>query len=264
MITVQDICNLIEDVAPLSYQEAYDNAGLILGQRDRPLSGVLICLDVSEPVIDEAIRYGCNMIVSHHPLIFRGIKQIVGVGRVETCLVKAIRHDVAIYAGHTNLDAVINGVNGKIAAMIGLTNCRILSPVQSSDSSEIHGAGLVGALEQAMDEQALLNLIKKKFNCSCIRHSAFTGRLVQRMAICGGAGSEFLMEARKAGATVFLTGEARFHEFFTEGLDIMLVDAGHFETEQFTKALFFELISKKFPTFAVRISTVEKNPVHYL
>jgi dinuclear metal center YbgI/SA1388 family protein len=264
MITVQDICSLLEDVAPLSYQEAYDNAGLMVGQRETAVTGVLICLDVTEPVIDEAIQLGYNLIVSHHPLIFNGLKNLTGPGRVEACLIKAIKHDLAIYASHTNMDAVINGVNGMMAKKIGLQQTRLLVSHPSEITEESYGSGLVGELVTKMDEISFLKLIKKQFNCQSIRHSDFTGKPVRRVAVCGGSGSEFLSQARSAGATVFLTGEAHYHDFFTEGLDIMLVDAGHFETEQFTKELFFELISKKFPTFAVRISTAEKNPVNYL
>lgn len=264
MITVQDICTLLEKFAPLEYQESYDNAGLILGKREMSLTGVLVCLDVSEPVINEALRLGCNMIVSHHPLIFKGIRSLTGNGRIDECLVKSIKNDLAIYGGHTNVDSVINGVNGKISEKIGLMDLSILAPKNpSSCPDEQHGSGIVGNLETEMDENEFLKHVKTIFGCNLLRHSALTGRPVKRVAVCGGSGNEFIENAKIAGATVFLTGEARYHDFFTEGMGIMLIDAGHYETEQFTKELFFELISKKFPTFAVRISTVEKNPVYY-
>jgi len=264
MIKVQDICTLLEDFAPLAYQEPYDNAGLILGKPDMQLTGVLVCLDVSESVIDEALGLGFNMIVSHHPLIFKGIKTLTGNGHVEGCIIKSIKNDLAIYSGHTNVDSVIDGVNGKIAEKLGLRNICILAPENSeSGIYEQHGFGIVGELEKQMDENEFLNFVKAVLNCKYLRHSSLIGKPIIKVAVCGGSGSEYLVNAKKEGATVFLTGESRFHEYFTEGMGIMLVDAGHYETEQFTKELFFELISKKFPTFAVRISTVEKNPVLY-
>jgi dinuclear metal center YbgI/SA1388 family protein len=261
MPKVQDICNLLEEFAPLSYQEPYDNAGLTIGKREMILTGVMVCLDVSEPVIDEALELGCNMIVSHHPLIFRGIKSLTGFGRIDECIVKAIKNDIAIYSGHTNVDSVLNGVNGKISEKLGLKNVRFLAP-KSSD--EFSGMGILGDLETENVEIEFLKRFKDIFGCKTIQHSAMTGKPVKRVAICGGSGSEFIKNAIDSGATVFITGEAKFHEFFTEGTGIMLVVAGHYETEQFTKELFLELISKKFPKFAVHVSTVEKNPINYL
>lgn len=256
---------LIEDFAPLSYQEDYDNAGLILGKRDDVLKGILICLDVTEPVIDEAISLGYNLILSHHPLIFKGLKSITGKSHEEECLVKAIKKDISIYAGHTNVDSVRNGVNGKIAEKLGLENCHILIPGSSENKKgQEHGLGMVGDLPSAESEAEFLERVKTTFQCQCLRHSILTGKLVKRVAVCGGAGSEFLADAKVAGADVFLTGEAHFHEFFTQGQHIMLIDAGHYETEQFTKEVFLDLISKKFPTFAVRVSMCETNPVFYL
>jgi dinuclear metal center YbgI/SA1388 family protein len=264
MIRVKDICETIEAFAPLTFQEPEDNVGLLVGNPETSLTGVLICLDVTEAVIDEALITGCNMIVSHHPLLYKGIKQVVGSGRVERCLIKAIKHDLSIYASHTNIDSVIEGVSGELANQLGMKNVSILSVAGTSETHGEYGLGVVGDLETPVDEASFLGTIKSLLNGQSIRHSVPTGKTVSRVAICGGSGSSYLAEARRAGATVLLTGEARFHEFFTEGLGIMLVDAGHFETEQHTKALFFNLISKKFPTFAVRISSAEANPVNYL
>jgi len=266
MVTVNDICRLLEDFAPLSYQETYDNAGLILGLRDVDLTGVLICLDVTEAVINEAIDLNFNMIVSHHPLIFKGIKSITGKNYIENCLVKAIKNDIAIYAGHTNVDSVRHGVNGKMAEKLGLQNCRILVPGAASGNidGEEYGLGMVGDLSSAESENEFLKRVKSTFCCERLRYSEPMGKLICKVAVCGGSGSEFIEQAKAAGADVFLTGEARYHDFFTKGQNILMIDAGHYETEQFTKEVFLDLISKKFPTFAVRISGSEKNPVYYL
>jgi len=265
MPTVNDICRVVEEFAPLSYQETYDNAGLVLGSRDMELTGILVSLDVTEAVIDEAVNLGYNMIVSHHPLIFRGVKTITGKNHIENCLIKAIKNDIALYAGHTNVDSVFEGVNGKMAEKLGLQNCSILAPHPSASSEdEPYGLGMVGDLPMAESEEEFLQRVKETFHCKRLRYSQPTGNKVRRVALCGGSGAEFIEQAKMAGADAFLTGEARYHEFFTQGQNILMIDAGHYETEQFTKEVFFDLFSKKLPTFAVRISEVEKNPVHYL
>lgn len=263
-MTVKTVCDTLEAFAPLQFQESYDNAGLVLGHPDQAVTGILICLDVTEAVLDEAIALNCNLIVSHHPLIFRSLKKLVGEGRVEACLIKAIKNDIALYAGHTNVDAVINGVNGQIADRLGLINRSILQPAGTTDQHGVFGLGMVGDLITPEAPLAFLKRVKTLFECKVLRYSQPSKALVTRIAVCGGAGNEFIEQARMAGADVLLTGEARYHDFFTEGLGILLVDAGHFETEQFTKVLFLDLLSKKIPTFAVHISTAERNPVNYL
>jgi dinuclear metal center YbgI/SA1388 family protein len=262
MNTVGEICSLLESFAPLSYQEPYDNAGLILGNRDAAVTGILISLDVTEAIIDEAISLGYNMILTHHPLIFKGIKTVTGKNHTENCLIKAIKNDMAVYAGHTNVDSVRGGVNEKMAEKLGLINTRILVP--GLQKGVDYGLGMIGEIPENLSETDFLKKIKSTFHCERLRHSALTGRPIRTVAVCGGSGAEFMTEAQIAGADVFITGEARYHEFFTQGQNILFIDAGHYETEQYTKEVFFDLISKKLPTFAVRISKVEKNPVHYL
>jgi len=262
MKTIGDVCTVIEKFAPLSLQESYDNAGLILGDRNREVTGVLIALDATLDVIDEAIRLGSNMIVTHHPFIFKGLKTITGKNHTENCLIKAIRNDIAIYAGHTNVDSVRGGVNERMADKLGLTETSILVPVHQSSCD--CGLGMIGMLPKPLSETDFLNIVKKTFHCERIRFSSLTGKTIQKVALCGGSGSEFLEKALSMGADAYLTGEAKYHEFFTHASEILFVDAGHYETEQFTKDIFFELLSENFSTFAVRISEVENNPVHYL
>jgi len=262
VIRVKDISGLIEDFAPLSFQESYDNSGLIIGNPEMLLTGVLVCLDITENVIEEAIKYNLNMIVSHHPLIFKAIKRISSGNRVDTCIINAIKNDIAIYAGHTNVDSVLNGVNGKISEKLGLSKIRILSQTESKTGDK-YGLGVIGELECAYTEQDILKKIKEVFNCKFLKHSKLTNCNIKTVAVCGGSGSEFMLKAKEEGADLFLTGESSFHEYFNNDLNMLFVDAGHYETEQFTKEIFFDLISKKFPTFAVRISDTEVNPVHY-
>ena len=262
MKTVGDVCAVLESFAPLSLQESYDNAGLILGNRAQVVTGILIALDATLAVIDEADSLGCNLIVTHHPFIFKGLKTITGKNHTENCLIKAIRNDIAIYAGHTNVDAVRGGVNERMADKLGLTDTSILVPMNQNKFD--CGLGMVGSLPKALTEDAFLQLVKRTFHSEHIRFSVLRGKNIQRVALCGGSGSEFLENALACGADAYLTGEAKYHEFFTHADEILLVDAGHYETEQFTKDIFFEILSENFSTFAVRISEVETNPVHYL
>lgn len=261
VVKVADICDIIEAFAPLSYQENYDNAGLIIGNRNTELKGVLICLDVTEETIDKAISLGFNMIVSHHPLIFNAVKKINYHSVNDKCIVKAIKNDIIIYAAHTNIDSVKNGVSGVLADKIGLINCDFLVP---ADENKTHGLGMIGDLASSIDERSFLLEVKSKLNCSAIRFSSLRGKDIKRVAVAGGACSEFLGLAAKAKADVFITADAKYHEFQLGGNDIILVDAGHFETEQYVKDVFLHIISKKIPTFAVSIFENEKNPVNYL
>ncbi len=257
---IQDICTLIENFAPLKLQEEYDNAGLILGDPAAEVKAVLVCLDVSEVVLDEALEKGCTMVVSHHPLIFKGIKSITGKNSLERSLIKAIQNKIAIYAGHTNVDAVMEGVNGKICEKLNLSSTSILVPRENISNA---GAGMTGFLAQALDEKDFLNRIKQIFGCKMLRHSALTGLKVKKVAVCGGSGSEFIPAAIAAGADAFITADIKYHQFAEVDDKLLLIDAGHYETEQFTKDIFVELISKNIANFAVHSSQRETNPVLY-
>lgn len=362
---IKELVQIIETEAPLALQESYDNAGLIVGQEDSEISGVLICIDVTEKVIDEAIAGNFNLIVSHHPLIFSGLKKITGHNEVQRCVAKAIKNDIAIYAAHTNLDNVAHGVSGKMAEKIGLVNTKILIPASNAllklvvyvprlyifsvrealfaagageignyDScsfsseglgtfkakgnakpfvgniGEFHtevelrlelifpthikhkviealllshpyeepaydiialenqwnkvGMGIIGELVEPEDELEFLNRIKLIFNAGSIRHTQLLNKKITKVALCGGSGSSLLGAAMSKQADVYISGDFKYHEFFDAENKILIADIGHFESEQFTKDVFFEIITKKIPTFAVRISEINTNPINYL
>lgn len=362
---IRDIVNYLETVAPPCYQESYDNAGLILGNSESTISSALITLDVTESVIDEAIKYGCGLIISHHPILFKGLKRVNGNSYVERCVIKAIKNDIAIYAAHTNLDSVTGGVNSKICEKIGLTNMRILAPAKElllklvtfvpvnhldkvreavfaagaghignydkcsynlegegtfrggedtnpfvGDKGEFHeekevrfetilpkhlknkvidallnahpyeevaydlyplenefsivGSGMIGELHVAEDEGVFLFRLMEIFDCKVIRHTSLLGKPVRKVAVCGGAGSFLLSKAIAEGADLFITGDFKYHDFFNAENKIVIADIGHYESEQFTKEVFHEILIKKFPTFALRLSETKTNPVMYL
>ena len=260
---IKEIISILEAVAPPHLQESYDNAGLIVGDPEAEVSGVLFCLDSTEAIVAEAVSRNCNLIVAHHPIVFKGLKRLNGSNYVERTVINAVQANVAIYAMHTNLDNVHRqGVNSKIAEKIGLLHTSILAPKPGGDA-EI-GAGLLGQLPEPVQEQEFLLNLKSAMKTNCIRHTALRGRPISSVAVCGGAGSFLLPEALRAGADVLVTADFKYHEFFDAEGQLVIADIGHYESEQFTIELLHDIISKKLPTFALHLTKKNTNPVHYL
>lgn len=363
---IKDVVEYLESIAPRYLQESYDNAGLIVGDKNVAVTGILIALDTIEAVLDEAIQNDCNLVVAHHPIVFGGLKTFTGKNYVERVIIKAIKNDIAIYAAHTNLDNVYqNGVNGKIAEKLGLTKTRILNPKKGllkklsvfvpidltesiktvlfnagagnvgnySESSfraagvssfkanefsnptvgkigtqheenehrlevvfpaylqqkivqtliqahpyeevaydiytldNVHqeiGSGLVGELEEPMETMAFLNMLKQNMKADGIRYTALCKKEIKRVALCGGAGSFLLGNALGVQADIFITGDYKYHQFFDAENRIIIADIGHYESEQFTIELFYELLTQKFRNFAIHCTEVNTNPINYL
>ncbi|MEX2370648.1 MAG: Nif3-like dinuclear metal center hexameric protein [Bacteroidales bacterium] len=361
---IKEITAFFEKLAPLNYQESYDNSGLQVGDYSMEINGALVTLDITEEVIDEAIGKKVNLVIGHHPLIFGGLKSITGKNMVERVVRKAIKNDIAVYAAHTNLDAIRQGVSGKMCEVIGLKNCKILDPVKGvlkklvvfvptehaekvrsalfeagagvvgnydscsynsegtgtfrggegtnpfvGEKGKIHhepevrvetvfpdhekgriitamlhahpyeevaydiyplentwneiGMGMIGELEKPVSEKEFLALLKKKFNTGVIRHTAFLQKQVKKVALCGGAGSFLLRKAIADKATVFVSGDFKYHQFFDAEEKILIADIGHFESEQYTREIIYDLLIKNFPKFAVQLSEINTNPIKY-
>lgn len=361
---ISEIIHAIETLAPTAYQESYDNAGLLCGERGATATGVLLSLDCTEAVIAEAVEKGCNLVISHHPLLFSAIKRLTPTGHVERTLISAIRNNVAIYACHTNLDNVKNGVNRLICDKLGINELRILSPQRGvlkkvvtfvpethleavrealfaagaghigdydqcsfshtgegtfrgsegtnpflgmpgtlsreperrlevvTDHAKVNavvgallsahpyeepaydiyaldnvhpavGSGMVGVLEREMDVTEFLEHVKKTLECQVLRHTALTGKTVRKVAVCGGSGRFLMKNAIAAGADAYVTADFKYHEFFEVEGRLLLVDAGHWETEHFVPEIFYGLLKEKFSTFAVHLSKINTNPVNY-
>lgn len=260
-MTVQNIMGVITEIAPLRWQEDYDNAGLQVGDVNAEVHKALIALDVTEELVDEAVAKSCDLIISHHPLIFRGLKHITPQTYIERVIMKAVKHDIAIVSMHTNLDNSFLGVSRVLAERLGLKNLLLLQP--SVDEPEICGAGMIGEYDQPMKEVDFLELVSETIGSPCLKHSALTSRMIKRVALCGGSGTPFMSDALRCNADAYLTADIKYHDFFVPEGRILLVDGGHFETEQFTKQLIKELILKKIPTFAAEIAVTNTNAVHY-
>jgi dinuclear metal center YbgI/SA1388 family protein len=362
---LSELTTFLESIAPLSYQEDYDNSGLIIGLPETEIASAMISLDCTEDVIDDAIAKNCKLIISHHPIVFRGLKKLNGETYVERVVMKAIKNDIALYAFHTNFDNVLNGVNSKICERLGIKNCSILSPksgllkkmvtfcpLAQADSvrqalfaagageignysecsynsdgfgtytagentnafagekgtrhrenetrieviypatierqllialhethpyeevaydlyelSNTHrqvGSGMIGSLDEDTNETDYLNFVKEQLHCKVIRHTDLLGKKIKRVAVCGGAGSFLLPQAIRAGADIFITADYKYHEFFDADGKILIADVGHFESEQFTQEYLYEIITKKFPNFALHLTEKNTNPINYL
>ncbi|WP_085536400.1 Nif3-like dinuclear metal center hexameric protein [Massilibacteroides vaginae] len=365
MYKIKDILREIETFAPLPLQESYDNAGVQVGDVNQLATGALLCLDVTEEVVEEAIALGCNLIIAHHPLIFKPLKRLTGGSYIERCVIKACQNDMVIYAAHTNLDNANGGVNFYLADMLGLKNVRVLNPQKNAllklvtfvpeayadvvrnalfhsgggsignydscsynlkgegtfranegckpfcgEVGEMHyeteirietilpafkkaavtrallsvhpyeepafdfyplanswnetGSGIVGELPEEEDEFSFLSRLKDLFNVGCVKHSALRNKPVREVALCGGSGAFLINDAIAYGADVFITGEAKYNDFYDVENRILLAVIGHYESELHTKDIFYNLISKKMPTFALHFSNVNSNPVKYL
>lgn len=362
---IKEVLNALEKFAPLPLQDGFDNAGLQIGLTDVEVTGALLSLDVTEAVIDEAIELGYNLIIAHHPLLFKGYKSITGKDYVERCILKAIKNDIVVYAAHTNLDNAPQGVNYKIASILELENVRILSAkdnqlsklvtfVPSKHAGEVRkalfeagcgsignydfcsynvegegtfranndanpfvgqkgelhceketrietifpnykassiisallkahpyeevaydiyplsntwqqvGAGVIGTLPKPVSSFEFLKEIKQKFKVGCVLHNCSVNREIQRIALCGGAGSFLIPTALGQSADLFLTGEIKYHDFFGYDNKIILAAIGHYESEQYTNNLLFDYLKECFPKLKTIISTVNTNPIKYL
>jgi dinuclear metal center YbgI/SA1388 family protein len=362
---LSEICKYLDTEIPLSFQEGYDNSGLQVGFPESEISSALLTIDVTEKVITEASSKGCNLVISHHPLIFGGLKKITGSTYTERIVARSIKEDIAIYSAHTNLDSVGFGVSRKMASRLNLRNVRVLVPLKNrllklvtfipepyldkvrsaifdagagaignydqcgytvsgtgsfragenstpfvGDIGKIHfenevrletvlfshlrasvikallaahpyeevaydlyplendnieaGLGCTGEFDKAIPELDFLKLVSGRFDAEGIRYSDLTGRPVKKVALCGGSGASFLSNAIGAGADAFVTADLKYHNFFDASNSILLVDAGHFESEKFTTEILYDLIIKKFPKFAVRFSETNTNPINYL
>lgn len=257
-LKVKDIAAAIEAAAPLSLQESYDNAGLQVGNPDMQISAVLLCLDLTEDILREARKRECNLIVTHHPLIFRGLKRLTGATQTERLVEMAIKEGIAVYSAHTNLDAAAEGVSSEIAHALGLTDIR---PLHRSEKDEATGLGIIGNIKPTPKIEFLRRL-KEDFGVKSLRYSAQSPQIVVRkVAVCGGAGAGFIGDALRQGADVYVTGDLKYHDFTTYGLDLLLADIGHYESELCTMKIFSKIIREKYPDCQVFFADEEISPI---
>lgn len=256
---LSEITAAIERFAPLSLQEGYDNAGLITGRPAMEITGAVVCLDASEEVLDEALAKGANLVVSHHPIVFRPLRSITGESNVDRVVIQALKHDIALYAAHTNLDRARHGMSDALAKKLGLRNVEILDPEPSG-----HGFGAIGELEAPTGALDFLRGVKKTLSVGSLRYSTPPKETVRRVALVTGSGGDGLERAIEAGADVFLTADVRYDRFWAAEKRVLLADIGHYESEIVAIDLLYEILAKNFPTFALHKSEAGRNPVEVL
>lgn len=272
---LKEIKSFLEGMAPLAVQESWDNSGLQIGCSDKDIHKVMVCLDLTEAVLDEAEAIGADLVISHHPLIFKGLKSISGNTYQERCVRKAILSDIAVYSAHTSLDNILGGVNHKIASLLGLSSLRWLDSGESAETlagtcaegkagtCAGSGSGLIGELPQPVPVEEFLHSVKEKFGVKALKYSPVAaGTTIRRVALCGGAGAFLLPQAVAKGADCFISGEFHYHDYFDPGT--LLIELGHYESEQFTQDLLKESLERAFPELEIVKTSINTNPQEWL
>lgn len=252
----EKIASVIENYAPLSLQESWDNSGFCVGDGESEVRKLLLGFDCTPELVQEAVREGADMIVTHHPLIFGGIKKISYSSPVGKAVIEAVKHDIAIYACHTNMDKVSGGVSGKLASRIGLEEVEILE--RGIDGC---GLGVVGNLPHPMATEEFVAKIKEILSLKCVRTSKPV-KTISRVALCGGSGHSLIENAMASGADVYISGDIGYHNFYCPD-NFMIMDIGHFESEAHIIETIYDILHEKFPNFAILIGKDTTNPVNY-
>ena len=259
-VKIKEVLSALERFAPLPLQESWDNAGLQVGLTETEVSGALLCLDVTEKIIDEAVSKGCNLVVSHHPLLFRGLKTVSDLTDVQRTVMKAIREGVCVVSMHTNMDNAEGGVNYQMAEKLRLRDVQFLAP-KTVDGVE-SGSGVIGDLAEAMASDDFVIAVKKAFGVECAMCNELLRRPIRKVALCGGAGDFLLDDALKAGADTFITGEMHYHQYFGYEQQIQICVIGHYQSEQYTTEIFRSIIEKDCPGVRTCIAETCTNGIH--
>lgn len=267
-MNIKQITNILEELAPLSQAEDFDNVGLLVGNNQNNVTKILVSLDTLEETVDEAIEKGCNLIISFHPIIFSGLKKLNGTNYVERVVIKAIKNNIAIYAIHTALDNSFHGVSAKMCEVLGLMNRHILIP--KNEQKDI-GMGMIAEFSKEMNEKDFLNLVAKAFHAKGVRYSKTLNKNIKTVALLGGSGAFAIDNAKNLQADAYISADFKYHDFFKAENSILLVDIGHYESEQFTKNLLVDYLNEKNSNFAnclpegsIVLSENNTNPINYL
>ena len=260
IMTIAQLLQYLEAEVPLDYQDDWDNSGLQVGDTDQPLKGILIALDTTEAVIMEAIEKGCNLILTHHPLLFHATKCISKQDYVHRCVMMAIKHDIVLYATHTNLDNHPEGINGYWGKKMGLQETRTLLCRPNTPSV---GAGIIGMTPKPLTLQEIIERMKTFQPIQAYATSKELHQTYKCIAFGGGSCGFLIREAAKQGAEVFITGEAKYNDYYDAQDLLTLVTVGHFESEEHSKEILYSLVSKKRGNFVIHRATACANPITY-
>lgn len=278
-VTSRHILGFFEEWAPQSTKLEYDNVGLLVGESAQHIHRVLVCLDVTHEVLDEAEAFAADLVIAHHPLIFRKLSRVSPDEETGALIYRLIRRGMGLLAVHTNLDAAWDGVSFALASKLGLQQTAFLKPdvplpsdeSSASDFSAIHepgikpsitGFGVVGSLASAMPAQEFLSLVGERLSTRALRYSGSATR-IERVAVCGGAGAFLTEHARQAGVQAYVTADLKYHDFFAGDSSFLLVDAGHYETEIPVVETICARLAERFPGLVAAPARVNTNPVTF-
>ncbi|MDG5766876.1 Nif3-like dinuclear metal center hexameric protein [Balneolales bacterium ANBcel1] len=289
---IHHILGFLEEWAPQSTKLEYDNVGLLVGDGNQPVERILTCLDVTPEVVDEAVETRTDLIIAHHPLIFRKLSRITPADTTGSLLYRLIKADIGLIAAHTNLDAASEGVSFVLAERLGLKNQRFLkqdeSPVdvppsgagagrtgghtsrdagsgtagEAAEFPKATGFGVIGEFDQPLRPEEFLKHVAQQLDSRGIRYAGSPDEIT-RVAVCGGSGSFLKDEAVRQKADAFVTADLKYHDFFLEAPDVLLVDAGHYESEVPVVGLLRDRLRNRFPGLAISSTQVNTNPVRY-
>lgn len=259
MAAVRDIYEFVDQIAPFDTQEDFDNAGFLVGREGREVTKILVSLDVTREVVEEAVRLGAELIVAHHPIIFNPVKSITDGTPTGQILLELMEHKIAAICAHTNLDAAHGGVNGCLARALGLTDIGQLCQAGVDEKGRPYGIGRTGVAHRpGLTAGEYAAFVKEKLDSACVR---FTdgGRPVRRVAVGGGACGSMLEDAVAAGCDTFVTADVKYNQFLdARALGINLLDAGHFPTENVVCAPLARRLAEAFRDVEVHLSEVHR------
>ena len=262
---IKEVIQHLESRFPLEWQEDFDNSGMQCGDKEQEITGALVCFEFSDKVIEEAIDLKANLIVAHHPLIFgNGLKKIEPTNRVGRMVCKAIENKLVLYSMHTNVDSGVGGGNYAFADKLKLRNCHVLDPkaLEGEYSGRV-GLGQVGELPEAMPVPQFVQYVKDCLGLQVVKYAGYIDRPVKKVAVCGGSGSSLIRQALLSGADAYVTGDVRYHDFYTPDNQMLILDVGHFEGEHFIKDILYAELKENFCNFAIHFSKMDKLDILY-
>jgi dinuclear metal center YbgI/SA1388 family protein len=267
-VTVSHIIDLMARIAPPSLAEDWDNCGLQVGNGSWPVQSIWVALDPSSPVVANACQKQVDLLITHHPLIFKPLRSIDCRTPIGSVIESALRHRLSIFSAHTNLDAVREGLNDRLADLIGLTRRRVLQPSETDPllcPGGEHGIGRIGSLETPLKLKALAAELKTKLGLTVVRMAGNPDLAVREVAVCTGSGSSLMPEVMRAGVQVYISGDLRYHDARdAEAVNLGLIDIGHFASEHLMVNLLVERLRESVRIAGLRVQVesfgLEKDP----
>ncbi|WP_437193609.1 Nif3-like dinuclear metal center hexameric protein [Planctomicrobium sp. SH527] len=262
----ESICSVLDYLAtfaPASLAEDWDNVGLLLGERDQSVERVLTCLTLTPDVAEEAIAQQAQLIISHHPILFKPVQKLTSETSEGRMLLRLIRHGVAVFSPHTAFDSAKSGINQQLAESLGLVDIQPLRPQSAPELAGL-GSGRWGRLANPVALGEFLSNVKLLLGISALPYVGDLQRPISSVGVACGAAGEFLSDAKRAGCDLFLTGETRFHtclEARDQGIALVMV--GHYASERPGVERLAETLQQQFPSLLVWASRVERDPVEW-